>query len=131
MLATDSAGNGKMTCGKKVALAVWVMCFVCFFPLQCNNPKTKEPKLTAAARIVPEWVEYDNEIKQLLRRAQEEEDTATQEQSKKSPSSSQHKKGEQRKTHSGWHFVPVTAFLLLKVQYVRTGYTSQIHTQNK
>uniref|UniRef100_A0A671VYJ5 UDP-glucose glycoprotein glucosyltransferase 2 n=1 Tax=Sparus aurata TaxID=8175 RepID=A0A671VYJ5_SPAAU len=41
----------------------------------CNNPKTKEPKLTAAARIVPEWVEYDNEIKQLLRRAQEEEDT--------------------------------------------------------
>uniref|UniRef100_A0A671VY28 UDP-glucose glycoprotein glucosyltransferase 2 n=1 Tax=Sparus aurata TaxID=8175 RepID=A0A671VY28_SPAAU len=67
----------------------------------CNNPKTKEPKLTAAARIVPEWVEYDNEIKQLLRRAQEEEDTATQEQSKKSPSSSQHKKGEQRKTHSG------------------------------
>uniref|UniRef100_A0A3Q3XP66 UDP-glucose ceramide glucosyltransferase-like 1 n=1 Tax=Mola mola TaxID=94237 RepID=A0A3Q3XP66_MOLML len=34
----------------------------------CNNPKTKEPKLTAAARIVPEWVEYDNEVKQLLRR---------------------------------------------------------------
>uniref|UniRef100_A0A3B4ACW7 UDP-glucose ceramide glucosyltransferase-like 1 n=1 Tax=Periophthalmus magnuspinnatus TaxID=409849 RepID=A0A3B4ACW7_9GOBI len=33
----------------------------------CNNPKTKEPKLTAAARIVPEWVEYDNEIKRLLR----------------------------------------------------------------
>uniref|UniRef100_A0A8C7Y6S8 UDP-glucose ceramide glucosyltransferase-like 1 n=1 Tax=Oryzias sinensis TaxID=183150 RepID=A0A8C7Y6S8_9TELE len=29
----------------------------------CNNPKTKEPKLTAAARIVPEWVEYDSEIK--------------------------------------------------------------------
>ncbi|XP_034549617.1 UDP-glucose:glycoprotein glucosyltransferase 2 [Notolabrus celidotus] len=41
----------------------------------CNNPKTKEPKLTAAARIVPEWVEYDNEIKQLLRRAQEQDDT--------------------------------------------------------
>uniref|UniRef100_A0A8C2XG78 UDP-glucose ceramide glucosyltransferase-like 1 n=1 Tax=Cyclopterus lumpus TaxID=8103 RepID=A0A8C2XG78_CYCLU len=36
----------------------------------CNNPKTKEPKLTAAARIVPEWVEYDNEIKQLLGRVQ-------------------------------------------------------------
>uniref|UniRef100_A0A4W6FZU3 UDP-glucose ceramide glucosyltransferase-like 1 n=1 Tax=Lates calcarifer TaxID=8187 RepID=A0A4W6FZU3_LATCA len=33
----------------------------------CNNPKTKEPKLMAAARIVPEWVEYDKEIKQLLR----------------------------------------------------------------
>nr|XP_037863749.1 UDP-glucose:glycoprotein glucosyltransferase 2 isoform X2 [Chlorocebus sabaeus] len=32
----------------------------------CNNPKTKEPKLKAAARIVPEWVEYDAEIRQLL-----------------------------------------------------------------
>uniref|UniRef100_A0A8C4IMM5 UDP-glucose ceramide glucosyltransferase-like 1 n=1 Tax=Dicentrarchus labrax TaxID=13489 RepID=A0A8C4IMM5_DICLA len=32
----------------------------------CNNPKTKEPKLTAAARIVPEWVEYDNEINQYV-----------------------------------------------------------------
>ncbi|CAL8268134.1 unnamed protein product [Lota lota] len=38
----------------------------------CNNPRTKEPKLTAAARIVPEWVEYDNDIKRLLRRIQEE-----------------------------------------------------------
>ncbi|XP_054470718.1 UDP-glucose:glycoprotein glucosyltransferase 2 isoform X2 [Anoplopoma fimbria] len=55
----------------------------------CNNPKTKEPKLTAAARIVPEWVEYDNEIKQLLRQEQEQEDTTTQRQT---PSSSQHKK---------------------------------------
>ncbi|XP_021585602.2 UDP-glucose:glycoprotein glucosyltransferase 2 isoform X3 [Ictidomys tridecemlineatus] len=32
----------------------------------CNNPKTKEPKLKAAARIVPEWIEYDTEIRQLL-----------------------------------------------------------------
>ncbi|XP_005374154.1 PREDICTED: UDP-glucose:glycoprotein glucosyltransferase 2 isoform X1 [Chinchilla lanigera] len=32
----------------------------------CNNPKTKEPKLKAAARIIPEWVEYDTEIRQLL-----------------------------------------------------------------
>ncbi|XP_036965883.1 UDP-glucose:glycoprotein glucosyltransferase 2 isoform X1 [Acanthopagrus latus] len=63
----------------------------------CNNPKTKEPKLTAAARIVPEWVEYDNEIKQLLRRAQEEGDTTTQEQSRKSPSSSQHKKADNQR----------------------------------
>ncbi|XP_068602278.1 UDP-glucose:glycoprotein glucosyltransferase 2 [Brachionichthys hirsutus] len=46
----------------------------------CNNPKTKEPKLTAAVRIVPEWVEYDNEIKNLLRRLQEQEDSATQRQ---------------------------------------------------
>lgn len=35
--------------------------------LQCNNPKTKEPKLSAAKRIVPEWSRYDSEIKQLLK----------------------------------------------------------------
>lgn len=58
---------------------------------QCNNPKTKEPKLTAAARIVPEWVEYDNEIKQLLRHVQGQEDTAAKRQT---PSASQRKKGE-------------------------------------
>uniref|UniRef100_A0A3B3SHB9 UDP-glucose ceramide glucosyltransferase-like 1 n=1 Tax=Paramormyrops kingsleyae TaxID=1676925 RepID=A0A3B3SHB9_9TELE len=34
----------------------------------CNNPKTKEPKLAAAMRIVPEWEEYDREIKELLKR---------------------------------------------------------------
>ncbi|KAM9804857.1 UDP-glucose:glycoprotein glucosyltransferase 2 [Neosynchiropus ocellatus] len=38
----------------------------------CNNPRTKEPKLTAAARIVPEWVQYDGEIKELLRRVRNE-----------------------------------------------------------
>ncbi|XP_031216884.1 UDP-glucose:glycoprotein glucosyltransferase 2 [Mastomys coucha] len=32
----------------------------------CNNPKTKEPKLEAAVRIVPEWVKYDTEIRALL-----------------------------------------------------------------
>ena len=26
---------------------------------------TKEPKLKAAVRIVPEWTSYDNEIKEL------------------------------------------------------------------
>uniref|UniRef100_A0A452TQU7 UDP-glucose ceramide glucosyltransferase-like 1 n=1 Tax=Ursus maritimus TaxID=29073 RepID=A0A452TQU7_URSMA len=31
----------------------------------CNNPMTKEPKLEAAVRIVPEWQDYDQEIKQL------------------------------------------------------------------
>uniref|UniRef100_A0A668AUE2 UDP-glucose ceramide glucosyltransferase-like 1 n=1 Tax=Myripristis murdjan TaxID=586833 RepID=A0A668AUE2_9TELE len=56
----------------------------------CNNPKTKEPKLTAAARIVPEWVEYDNEIKRLLARVQEPENTATQRQT---PAPSQQKQG--------------------------------------
>ncbi|XP_023271607.1 UDP-glucose:glycoprotein glucosyltransferase 2-like isoform X4 [Seriola lalandi dorsalis] len=55
----------------------------------CNNPKTKEPKLMAAARIVPEWVEYDNEIKQLLRQVQEQGDPAKE---KQTPAPSQHKK---------------------------------------
>ena len=32
----------------------------------CNNPLTKEPKLEAAVRIVPEWEDIDNEIKALL-----------------------------------------------------------------
>ncbi|GAB1602450.1 UDP-glucose:glycoprotein glucosyltransferase 1-like [Argonauta hians] len=31
----------------------------------CNNPLTKEPKLQAAIRIVPEWKHYDYEIKVL------------------------------------------------------------------
>lgn len=35
------------------------------FISQCNNPLTKEPKLDAARRIVPEWVGYDSEIKTI------------------------------------------------------------------
>ncbi len=35
------------------------------FHIQCNNPLTKEPKLQSAMRIVPEWIDYDNEIKVL------------------------------------------------------------------
>ena len=31
----------------------------------CNNPQTKEPKLAAARRLIPEWETYDNEIRQL------------------------------------------------------------------
>ncbi|XP_029039597.1 UDP-glucose:glycoprotein glucosyltransferase [Osmia bicornis bicornis] len=31
----------------------------------CNNPMTKEAKLQAAVRILPEWVGYDEEIKAL------------------------------------------------------------------
>uniref|UniRef100_A0A183CLV5 Glyco_transf_24 domain-containing protein n=1 Tax=Globodera pallida TaxID=36090 RepID=A0A183CLV5_GLOPA len=31
----------------------------------CNNPQTKEPKFDSAVRIVAEWAELDNEIKQL------------------------------------------------------------------
>jgi len=37
----------------------------------CNNPKTKEPKLTGARRIVAEWEDYDNEIKALLKEFEE------------------------------------------------------------
>lgn len=39
----------------------------------CNNPKTKEPKLDAAARIVPEWTAYDDEIRAVLERARDNE----------------------------------------------------------
>ncbi|KAJ6660860.1 hypothetical protein lerEdw1_017017, partial [Lerista edwardsae] len=38
----------------------------------CNNPKTKEPKLEAAMRIVPEWTEYDTEISKLISRIRKE-----------------------------------------------------------
>uniref|UniRef100_G3QE58 UDP-glucose ceramide glucosyltransferase-like 1 n=1 Tax=Gorilla gorilla gorilla TaxID=9595 RepID=G3QE58_GORGO len=41
----------------------------------CNNPMTKEPKLEAAVRIVPEWQDYDQEIKQLQIRFQKEKET--------------------------------------------------------
>ncbi|UYV70608.1 UGGT1 [Cordylochernes scorpioides] len=32
----------------------------------CNNPKTKESKLKSAMRIIPEWNDYDQEIKRLF-----------------------------------------------------------------
>ena len=35
----------------------------------CNNPQTKEPKLSRARRQVPEWTVYDNEIAEVLRNA--------------------------------------------------------------
>ena len=38
----------------------------------CNNPQTKEPKLTAATRIVAEWSDYDQEVKVLLGQWEEE-----------------------------------------------------------
>lgn len=37
----------------------------------CNNPLTKEAKLTAAQRIVPEWKNYDLEIKRLQAKVDE------------------------------------------------------------
>ncbi|XP_005180667.1 UDP-glucose:glycoprotein glucosyltransferase [Musca domestica] len=39
----------------------------------CNNPMTKEAKLTAAQRIVPEWKDYDSEVKQLMARIEDHE----------------------------------------------------------
>lgn len=41
----------------------------------CNNPKTKEPKLTAAKRILPEWQGYDEEIKQVIQKYYEQRET--------------------------------------------------------
>ncbi|XP_034637869.1 UDP-glucose:glycoprotein glucosyltransferase 1 isoform X2 [Trachemys scripta elegans] len=43
----------------------------------CNNPMTKEPKLQAAVRIVPEWQDYDQEVKQLYSRFQKEKESGT------------------------------------------------------
>uniref|UniRef100_A0A670ICF8 UDP-glucose ceramide glucosyltransferase-like 1 n=1 Tax=Podarcis muralis TaxID=64176 RepID=A0A670ICF8_PODMU len=48
----------------------------------CNNPKTKEPKLEAAVRIVPEWTEYDSEIQQLINQIKKEKKTMSQSQQK-------------------------------------------------
>jgi UDP-glucose:glycoprotein glucosyltransferase len=41
----------------------------------CNNPLTKEPKLTMITRmgLIPEWKDYDNEIKNLMARVLEAE----------------------------------------------------------
>uniref|UniRef100_A0A671PG01 UDP-glucose:glycoprotein glucosyltransferase 2-like n=1 Tax=Sinocyclocheilus anshuiensis TaxID=1608454 RepID=A0A671PG01_9TELE len=52
---------------------------------RCNNPKTKEPKLSAAVRIVPEWSKYDNEIKQFLKQVKEQEEKITEGRPSSSP----------------------------------------------
>ncbi|TGZ62091.1 hypothetical protein CRM22_007650 [Opisthorchis felineus] len=44
----------------------------------CNNPQTKEPKLSAAMRIAPEWVGYDREIKNLWKRVYPTSGTSTE-----------------------------------------------------
>uniref|UniRef100_A0A672LE22 UDP-glucose ceramide glucosyltransferase-like 1 n=1 Tax=Sinocyclocheilus grahami TaxID=75366 RepID=A0A672LE22_SINGR len=51
----------------------------------CNNPKTKEPKLSAAVRIVPEWSKYDNEIKQFLKQVKEQKEKITEGRPSSSP----------------------------------------------
>ncbi|XP_072542692.1 UDP-glucose:glycoprotein glucosyltransferase 2 isoform X2 [Salminus brasiliensis] len=55
----------------------------------CNNPKTKEPKLSAAMRIVPEWSGYDSELKQLLKRVQEQNREASRAGPSATPTQSQ------------------------------------------
>eukprot|EP00051_Salpingoeca_urceolata_P013046 m.163143 g.163143 ORF g.163143 m.163143 type:complete len:1611 (-) comp17683_c0_seq2:59-4891(-) len=39
----------------------------------CNNPLTKEPKLKAAVRIVPEWTGYDNAAREITERFEAEQ----------------------------------------------------------
>jgi hypothetical protein len=39
----------------------------------CNNPRTKEPKLERAKRILPEWEGLDNEVQEVRRRAMDGE----------------------------------------------------------
>ncbi|XP_017270490.1 UDP-glucose:glycoprotein glucosyltransferase 1 isoform X1 [Kryptolebias marmoratus] len=46
----------------------------------CNNPKTKEPKLQAAVRIVAEWADYDQEIKRLQTQVQGNQTATTEKQ---------------------------------------------------
>lgn len=58
--------------GRRKCFSTTIYYFLCVDLLQCNNPKTKEPKLSAAVRIVPEWSKYDNEIKQFLKRVKEQ-----------------------------------------------------------
>nr|XP_018911723.1 PREDICTED: UDP-glucose:glycoprotein glucosyltransferase [Bemisia tabaci] len=54
----------------------------------CNNPLTKEAKLTAAMRIIDEWKDYDAEIKQLsLEQAHEEEELVSASADSSSPES--------------------------------------------
>ena len=45
--------------------------------MQCNNPLTKEPKLKSAMRIVPEWKDYDEEIKRLQEKFSLQQDGVT------------------------------------------------------
>lgn len=51
------------------------------FQLQCNNPMTKESKLSSAMRIIPEWKEYDDEIRLVVDRFWKERDNTTEEES--------------------------------------------------
>ena len=55
-----------------------VMIMLLLSYLQCNNPMTKEAKLTAAQRIISEWTEYDTEIKNVMQGFKESKASNTQ-----------------------------------------------------
>lgn len=44
----------------------------------CNNPLTKEPKLSRARRLLPEWNEYDEEIRRLMEKLRGESGAAVE-----------------------------------------------------
>ena len=69
--------------------------------VQCNNPLTKEPKLSSARRIVSEWTDYDAEIQQLQERV-EESSYASRDHSGDAPSSDAGGDGS-RDTHHQTH----------------------------
>jgi len=48
----------------------------------CNNPMTKESKLDAAQRIIPEWKDYDNEIREFLNRKRTSSSSTTRQEDK-------------------------------------------------
>lgn len=54
----------------------------------CNNPKTKEPKLTSARRIVAEWEDYDRELRDFLEQLQHQSDIHKNNSEKKSKGTS-------------------------------------------
>lgn len=66
--------------------------------LQCNNPMTKEAKLQAAIRILPEWVGYDEEIKALQQKIENE--------------------NRQIEKDSGTYFIIFKAFLYIQYLYI-------------
>ncbi|XP_016841360.1 UDP-glucose:glycoprotein glucosyltransferase isoform X1 [Nasonia vitripennis] len=56
----------------------------------CNNPMTKEAKLQAAMRILPEWVGYDEEIKALQQKIENENRQTEKEEEHNGPDSDKH-----------------------------------------
>ncbi|XP_047366597.1 UDP-glucose:glycoprotein glucosyltransferase isoform X4 [Vespa velutina] len=56
----------------------------------CNNPMTKEAKLQAAMRILPEWVGYDEEIKALQQKIENESRQMEKEDSESSEDHTKH-----------------------------------------